>query len=470
MKSWRWHSTEFLQNIRSEFMFYSFSKRLFDVVFAGFGLLVLLPLGLVLALLVKVSDGGPVFYTQIRIGRHGRPFPIRKFRSMVVNADKVGLAVTSDGDPRITWIGRLLRKSKLDELPQLWNVLVGQMSFVGPRPEVPRYVERYTPEQREILRYKPGITDMATLQFRNEEALLSGCADVETFYLQTCLPKKIALNLQYQERASLLQDVWIIVQTLCPYWLGVLSVYGMVLSASFWMSCLLKYDFQLAAVLTQKIWLQWPVMVLPQLVLLVWKGDVRGLMSYFSIRELRQTSAALVGAALIQFVLGSVSNGRLGPSASLVVIHFMVSLLALGAIRMGVRFLRERASRDRNRPPMKISRVGVVGTGPVATNLALDLARSLEASRQVVAFFDDDPRSWHKRPHGIPIVGMPECILHQEWRSALDEIVVALPEASAVRAREIGSLLRESGIRVSYVSAWPVLQPQAGAGVVASLR
>jgi lipopolysaccharide/colanic/teichoic acid biosynthesis glycosyltransferase len=127
------------------------SKRAFDVVFAAFGLLALAPVGALIALLVKLSDGGPVFFAQTRVGRGGRPFRIWKFRSMFVNADKAGLAVTSGRDPRVTWIGRILRRTKLDELPQLWNVLVGEMSFVGPRPEVPRYVQFYTPEQRAIL-------------------------------------------------------------------------------------------------------------------------------------------------------------------------------------------------------------------------------------------------------------------------------------------------------------------------------
>ncbi len=116
-------------------MWHASSKRLFDIVCASVGLLVLSPAGLVIGLLVKLSDGGPIFYGQTRIGQFGKPFRIRKFRSMVLNADKMGVPVTKEEDPRITWIGRFLRKSKLDELPQLWNVLVGQMSFVGPRPE-----------------------------------------------------------------------------------------------------------------------------------------------------------------------------------------------------------------------------------------------------------------------------------------------------------------------------------------------
>jgi len=136
-----------------------------------------------------------------------------KFRSMVPNADRLGLSVTKDGDPRITRVGRFMRKTKLDELPQLWNVLVGEMSFVGPRPEVPVYVERYTDYQRRVLELKPGITDPAALEFRNEEELLKAAADTEKCYLEECVPRKIDLSLAYSQRATFWTDVDVIVRT-----------------------------------------------------------------------------------------------------------------------------------------------------------------------------------------------------------------------------------------------------------------
>jgi lipopolysaccharide/colanic/teichoic acid biosynthesis glycosyltransferase len=181
------------------------------------GLILLSPLFLVLAVLVKWSDGGPVFYRQERVGLGGRLFRILKFRSMVIDADRLGIAVTRDGDPRITGVGRFLRKTKLDELPQLWNVFVGEMSLVGPRPEVPQYVARYTEAQRAILELKPGITDLATLRFRNEEALLRAATDTERFYLEHCVPRKIELNLAYARRAGIWSDTVIIMQTLLPW-------------------------------------------------------------------------------------------------------------------------------------------------------------------------------------------------------------------------------------------------------------
>lgn len=193
------------------------AKRTYDVVFAALGLLILSPLVLLIAIVVKLSDGGPIFFLQRRIGQYGRPFWIWKFRTMVVDAEKHGLSVTRAGDHRVTPVGRVLRLTKLDELPQLWNVLRGEMSFVGPRPEVPRYVERYTPEQRRVLELKPGITDLASLEFRREEELLRNVADTEKFYIEQCLPKKIELNLVYNRHANLWHDTRIILRSLIPF-------------------------------------------------------------------------------------------------------------------------------------------------------------------------------------------------------------------------------------------------------------
>jgi lipopolysaccharide/colanic/teichoic acid biosynthesis glycosyltransferase len=193
-----------------------FLKRLYDLFFSTLGLLVLSPPCGLISLAVKISDGGPIFFRQARVGLHGEMFHIWKFRTMVVNAERAGLSVTRNGDPRVTAVGRFLRKTKLDELPQLWNVFKGEMSLVGPRPEVPKYVDRYTPEQRKVLALKPGITDLASLEFRNEEELLNRVDDVESYYLSYCVPRKIELNLQYAQQANLWQDSKIILQTLFP--------------------------------------------------------------------------------------------------------------------------------------------------------------------------------------------------------------------------------------------------------------
>ncbi len=189
-------------------------KRLFDIVASAIGLLVLWPVFLVIAVLIKLEDGGPVFYRQERIGYKGRPFKIWKFRTMVVNADKLGKPLTVGRDPRITRVGYWLRKFKLDELPQLLNVLLGEMSIVGPRPEVPQYVALYAPEQRKVLDLVPGITDPASIKFANEAELLAEASDPEKFYIEHVMPTKIRLNMEYASHATLWSDILVILKTL----------------------------------------------------------------------------------------------------------------------------------------------------------------------------------------------------------------------------------------------------------------
>jgi lipopolysaccharide/colanic/teichoic acid biosynthesis glycosyltransferase len=436
-------------------------KRAFDILCSGVGLLALWPVGLLIGLLIKLTDRGPIFYGQTRIGQFGKPFRIWKFRSMVVNADKLGVPLTKEEDPRITWMGRFLRKTKLDELPQLWNVLAGNMSFVGPRPEMPRYVERYTPEQREILKFKPGITDMATMLFRNEEALLRGTGDVEGFYLRYCLPKKIELNLQYAQHASVLRDIWIIVQTLCPYWLGVLIIYTIALAASFWLAYELRSDFGATRQDYEEFRRCLPWILFPQLMLLFWRGQLRGLISYFSLPEIRRTATALGIALLLQFGLCNFSQGRLAPTRSLLLIDFFLSFFALCGIRLAFRFLREHYSKSKPANQDAVWRVAIIGTGELATNLALVFAGSNTAPRRVVAFFDDNPRTWHKRPYDIPVIGMPECLLNAEWQLKIDEVIVALPEEDPARLQEIREMLKSLPVKVTFASGWPGRRPLA---------
>jgi lipopolysaccharide/colanic/teichoic acid biosynthesis glycosyltransferase len=191
------------------------AKRLFDIVFAGLGLLLLTPLLLGIALWIKLDSRGPVFFRQERVGRFGVPFRIHKFRTMVTDAERLGAQITVGADARITAAGRWLRASKVDELPQLWDVLRGAMSLVGPRPEVPRYVALYPPAMRElVLSVRPGITDPASLSFRNESELLARAADPEREYVEVVMPMKLGLTADYVRHASLLGDIRLILATL----------------------------------------------------------------------------------------------------------------------------------------------------------------------------------------------------------------------------------------------------------------
>jgi len=189
-------------------------KRCFDFVLSLMGLIALLPVFIAVAWVVK-KDGGPVFYRQQRVGKHGTLFNIYKFRSMVIDADKTGAKVTASHDPRITRIGSLLRKTKIDELPQLFNVLTGDISLVGPRPEVPYYVSKWPDACRKIiLSVKPGITDYATLYYNNEQAVLAKAGDPKKAYLKEVMPHKLRMYEQYVKDQNFWLDIRIILATL----------------------------------------------------------------------------------------------------------------------------------------------------------------------------------------------------------------------------------------------------------------
>ena len=188
-------------------------KRTFDFIFAFIALLVLLPVGVVIALWIWSNDGLPVFFRQERVGLNGRMFRLWKFRSMYKDAERHGQLTVSGQDPRITRSGAFIRKYKIDELPQLMNVLMGDMSLVGPRPEVARYVKLYTPKQCRVLSVRPGITDLASLEFIDENELLSKAADPERFYIEEVLPKKLDLQLSYVANRSFGGDLKIIWNT-----------------------------------------------------------------------------------------------------------------------------------------------------------------------------------------------------------------------------------------------------------------
>jgi len=189
-------------------------KRTFDMILSLVAILLIGPLFLWIAFFIKKEDKGPIYYRGVRVGRHEKIFRIFKFRTMVVNAEKLGGPSTADDDPRVTKTGKLLRKYKLDELPQLINILMGEMSFVGPRPEVPMEVETYNYEEKRILNVKPGITDFASLTFHNEGEILKGSSDPHQAYREKIRPEKLRLALKYVDNHSFLIDLKIIFKTI----------------------------------------------------------------------------------------------------------------------------------------------------------------------------------------------------------------------------------------------------------------
>lgn len=189
-------------------------KRIFDFICSALGLIILSLVFIVIVIVIKIDSDGPVFFKQIRVGEKKKEFEILKFRTMVVDAEKLGRQITVGNDSRITKVGRFLRKYKLDELPQLINVFKGDMSLVGPRPEVPRYVKLYNEEQRKVLEVKPGITDLASIRYRDENDLLGEAENPDDLYINTIMPDKLALNLVYINKNNIFFDIYIILKTI----------------------------------------------------------------------------------------------------------------------------------------------------------------------------------------------------------------------------------------------------------------
>ena len=189
-------------------------KRFLDIIFSGLGLICLSPLFVFLALWVKLDSPGPVFYRQVRVGRNNRDFKLYKFRSMRVGSDRKGLITIGGHDPRVTQSGYYIRKYKLDEFPQLINVFLGDMSLVGPRPEVRKYVDMYTDEQMHVLDVRPGITDMASIYYRNENELLEKANNPEKYYREVIMQDKLRINLEYVRNHSVIGDFRMILKTL----------------------------------------------------------------------------------------------------------------------------------------------------------------------------------------------------------------------------------------------------------------
>lgn len=192
----------------------NFLKRGFDFIASTIGFILISPILVIISVLIKLTSKGPILFKQKRVGRYGKEFNILKFRTMVVNAEKLGKQITVGKDSRITKVGAFLRKYKFDELPQLINVIKGDMSLVGPRPEVPKYVELYNEKQRRVLDVRPGITDYASIEYRDENSILGRVDNPEEYYINVIMPHKIDLNMKYIEKNNVLIDIEIIFKTI----------------------------------------------------------------------------------------------------------------------------------------------------------------------------------------------------------------------------------------------------------------
>jgi len=427
-------------------------KRIFDVVFSSIGLVLLSPLMAVIAAVVKLQDGGPVFYLQKRIGMGLKPFKIIKFRTMVAGADSEGPAITSSGDPRVTRFGKFLRKLKFDEFPQLINVLKGDMSLVGPRPEVGKYVSAFLDDFGEILRVRPGITDYASIMFRDEEELLSKAEDPEALYMTTVLPTKLGLNRQYVQGCCLTGDFKIIIRTLTALyaagckrlWKSVVKLaaecnkvivenrsvfislfHVIAVVAANYLAFLTLFSGNIPADYRGMLPYSIVMVLILRLPLFSIFGINRGLWRYTGISDLARILASVTSGSTLIFILTSLAfRFNTEYIVSLIVLDWLLTVATVSSYRLALRLYKDMCVSNKKCG----KKVLLIGAGNAGEMIVRDMKKS-SFDHIPVGFVDDDLSKKGLSIHDVPILGTSDDLPEIIDACNPDEIVIAIPSA-----------------------------------------
>ena len=446
-------------------------KRFVDCLAAAAGLVVLSPVLAVVALAIRLDSRGPIFFRQTRVGRQFQPFRIYKFRTMVADAEQHGPQVTSADDRRVTRVGRWLRHTKLDELPQLINVLAGDMSLVGPRPEVPRYVDLFRDDFAEVLSVRPGVTDLASLKYRHEAQVLTDAGGGETPYVQQILPDKIRLAKLYVRRASPLDDVRVLVRTAVSLFDGTLDSHDdagsgtsrvlalvldlrrpivvalhmvLVVATNYW-AFWLRFDGDIPAEMSALFVHYLVPLVAIRGVTFVPLRLYEGLWRYTSISDLRNILAGVAGSSVALFVAIHVVLGDTSYPRSV----FLLDAILLVCTMAGVRLIRRvyaevvRAPRDR--------RVLIYGAGDAGEMVVRDMLRQRDSDYEPVGFVDDDPVKVGRRIHGVLVLGSRADLPRLVETHRPSEVLVALPAASKSVVRHLVAVLAPFKVPITTV-------------------
>lgn len=453
------------------------TKRVVDTLGAFFGLVVCMPLFVLIAFLIKVNSRGPVLFRQVRVGRGFRPFCLYKFRTMEQDASAKGGELTIGEDPRVTNIGRFLRRLKLDELPQLFNVLIGDMSLVGPRPEVAYYVEKFKEDYHDVLTVRPGLTDLASLKYIDEQDVLGKVEKPEDEYTNTILPEKIRLAKLYIEHASLAFDLAVIAQTLLQL-LGLRSVILKVtdrdnhdevafLEGSVVFQFITKYRRPIIITLDLALivlayylafWLRFDGHIPPdatQLLLKTLPGLVvirgiafmifrlnEGLWRYISIWDLKKIMGGVLAGTIVFYGLVKWGFGITGYPRSILIIDSILLVGFLCGIRLAVRIFRER------KILRKTKRVLIIGAGDAGENIVREMQSHSTSSYTPVGFVDDDVSKVSKRIHGVKVLGTRQDLSRILHTHKPEEVLVALPGTNSAVLRDITALLAPFNVRI----------------------
>ncbi len=444
-------------------------KRAFDLLAAVFGLVLLSPVFVVVAVLIRLDSPGGVFFRQVRVGRGGRPFRIFKFRTMVADAPTRGASITVEGDHRITRVGAFLRRYKLDEFPQLLNVVAGHMSLVGPRPEVPEMVAHYTGAQRAVLSVRPGITDYASVTYRDENEVLAQSSDPIRTYIDHVMPRKLELNLLYLARRSLAEDVRVILVTVYLSLRGLLArtgkigqafVDGFFFAAGLALAYLAHFEFDLPAPYREQLVLVLPGVVAARLVTNAAFGVYRVLWTCISLNDVPRFLGSIATVSALLFVVGRVSSG----TDLHVVIPFGVIALdgALGlsgvlSVRLLGRALHEAAADGVVPVRDDADKVLILGAGRVGRMTARQIRLHANLNMVLVGFLDDDEGKRGSRIEGARVLGSLDDLDRVFDAHRVSTVFLSIGALPTQRRRELAARCTELGVRLRDVPGVGVL-------------
>jgi len=414
-------------------------KRLFDVTVSALALVVVSPLVLVLALVVRLDSRGPAFFLQERVGRAGKRFRIVKLRTMVADAPAKGPLITASDDPRITRVGRVLRRHRLDELPQLVNVLVGHMSLVGPRPELPQIVERYTDEQRAVLSVRPGLTDVATLAMLDESDLLARSTDPMRTYEEQILPRKLRLNLAYLNARGFIEDVRILLATVSALLQGAIALAGrpgqmvldgLIVAAALFTAYSIRFEFAIPYQYWKQMVLLLPYTVLARLGMHQLFRVYRVAWSHISLYELPRFVKSIGAVSAVFFIFRlfySGTNPYFRVPLSVVVLEGSLSFLGTLGVRFLRRWTRETMQGGLSTLRDQAQKVLVIGAGDMARLSAREIRLHAEIDMAVIGFVDDDPQKRGLEIEGAQVLGSLDDIpaIYQRYRFTTALIAIA---------------------------------------------
>jgi len=430
-------------------------KRILDIVMSLLGLIVLSPLFGAIAVLIKLDSKGPVFFRQVRIGKDGRPFQMLKFRTMIHSKHWAGPPLSPRNDPRVTSIGAILRRFKMNEFPQLINVLKGDMSFVGPRPEVPEFVKLYSDEQARVISVRPGIVGPSQIRMRNEEELYAKGVDPRQYYIENILPKKLEMDLEYVDNPSVLRDVFYL---LGGIWITITGAVTrrhlfenaeqIALFACDVLMCAFSYYFAYflrmegdipdseMAILMNTL----PYVIIARMATLTYVGLYGTLISHLSSDDLIKI---VKGAAFssILIVLLTFLMGERGHPRSVFAIDWFILVFLLGGYRLTFRLWKENQNRGRNTSHQNLLIYGAGNMG----GLALHYLRMQNGSN-VVAFVDDDPRKMRKSFQGIKVLGNRYDIEALVRLYHIDHLLIAIENPSDEGVEHVKALCQKAGV------------------------